>query len=348
MAAGSYRGKHYTEWVETVKDLKRDGRLDEALSLLNGLVKAVEGEAKNEGWGVAPWYYEQIAIICRKQGDLAGELAILQRYDKQPAAPGASPSKMAARLRKVTELVAAAEAAKAPPACPACGVVLTERPSRSATCPECGASIVVRRRAGQAQLFTREQMTELRASDVAAREREKNLLLAGRIGYDEAAFDAQAVELTRRFGSAALPGDVYWALSNRRVTDLSRGADMAGLSSLYLEQARFLHAEGRDWTLAATLRAQVTLASLTRYPELIFLRCPCRPCRELPRRTYTHGELKSEMPVPHRDCERPPCVCVPSPKRDPDGGMTVTYGTDLPQTQAPAPKKPSLLRRLFG
>lgn len=348
MAAGNYRGKHYTEWVDKVKELKRDDRLDDALTLLNGLVKAVESEAKSTGHGVPPFYYEQIAIICRKRGDLAGELAILQRYDSQPAAPGSGAPKMAARLRKVNEMVTAAVEADAPPACPGCGVVLPEKPAKSATCPECGGGIVVRKRAGQAQLFTLEQAAELKVSDAAARERDKVLLLAGRIGFDEAAFDAQADELTARFGTPALLGDVYWALSNRRVIELSKDNDTFGLSSVYYEQAQFLHAEGRDWTQSATLRVQSTMASLSRYPELVFMRCPCPPCQTLPWRTYTHDELEASMPVPHLDCQKPPCVCVPSPKRDADGGLTVTYEIDLDAISARAAKKPSLFKRIFG
>src|SRR5687767_984356 len=55
---GSWNGRHYTEYVETVKILKREGRLNEALTLLEHLVDATEQEADAMNWGVAPWYYE--------------------------------------------------------------------------------------------------------------------------------------------------------------------------------------------------------------------------------------------------------------------------------------------------
>lgn len=45
MVTGDVRGRHYTEWVETVKALKRDGRLDEAEALLLECVVATELEA---------------------------------------------------------------------------------------------------------------------------------------------------------------------------------------------------------------------------------------------------------------------------------------------------------------
>lgn len=99
--SGSRDGKHYTEWVETVKLLKREGRLDEAVDLLGQLVAATENEARrNAGWGVAPWYYEQLAIIHAKRGESDAELEILERYAEQPHAPGNSPAKMTERLKK--------------------------------------------------------------------------------------------------------------------------------------------------------------------------------------------------------------------------------------------------------
>ena len=41
---GYVDGRHYTEYVKTVKQLKRDGRLDEAVALLLRLVDATEAE----------------------------------------------------------------------------------------------------------------------------------------------------------------------------------------------------------------------------------------------------------------------------------------------------------------
>jgi hypothetical protein len=99
--SGFYGGKHYTEYVETVKDLKRRGPRDEVVELLGHLVNATENEARNNpGWGVAPWYYEQLAMIYAEHGDVDAEVAILERYAAQPHAPGAKPRHMAARLEK--------------------------------------------------------------------------------------------------------------------------------------------------------------------------------------------------------------------------------------------------------
>jgi hypothetical protein len=96
---GVVRGRHFSEWVETVKQLKRESRDDEAVALLLELVDATEAEAAaHPGWGVAPWYYEQLAIIYRRRGSLAAELGILERYARGPHAPGVMPVKLQARL----------------------------------------------------------------------------------------------------------------------------------------------------------------------------------------------------------------------------------------------------------
>lgn len=98
---GLVDGKHYTTYVDTVKQLKREGKLDEAEALLLRLVDATEQEASVEGSGVAPGYYEQVAIVRSKRGDLEGELEILRRFARQQHAPGVLPAKLLLRKRKV-------------------------------------------------------------------------------------------------------------------------------------------------------------------------------------------------------------------------------------------------------
>lgn len=105
-AAGSVDGDHYTDHVERVKQLKREKKHQEAIDLLSKLVDATENESKEagEGWGVAPWYYEQLAILYRKENRYDDEIAILERYGRQPKAPGAGPGKLAERLKKARRL----------------------------------------------------------------------------------------------------------------------------------------------------------------------------------------------------------------------------------------------------
>ena len=103
---GFVEGKHFTDHVERVKQLKKEGRHDKAIKLLLKLVAATETESKEaEGpSGVAPWYYEQLAIIYRKEKQYGDEVAILERYEKQPKAQGASPGKLAKRLKQARTL----------------------------------------------------------------------------------------------------------------------------------------------------------------------------------------------------------------------------------------------------
>jgi len=108
--SGFVDGKHYTTHAEEVRRLKRSGDFEHAEALLLRLVEATETEARAKQWGVAPWYYEQLAIIYGKRKQLAAELAILERYERQPKAPGASPSKLAERLARLRAKVAQAGA----------------------------------------------------------------------------------------------------------------------------------------------------------------------------------------------------------------------------------------------
>lgn len=103
-AAGKVLGRYYVDWVEPIKDLKRRGDLPEAERILLACVDGVEREAAVTGSGVAPWYYEQLAIIYRKQDRLADEVMILQRYVRQKHAPGSKPDELADRLVKASEL----------------------------------------------------------------------------------------------------------------------------------------------------------------------------------------------------------------------------------------------------
>lgn len=100
---GLHQGKHYTEYVDDVKALKRHQAHEEALVLLGHLMDAVEEESAAEDSGVAPWYYEQTAIVCRKLRDFDGEVAVLERFAAQKHAPGATGPELLQRLEKARE-----------------------------------------------------------------------------------------------------------------------------------------------------------------------------------------------------------------------------------------------------
>lgn len=109
--AGTENGIHYTETPDIVRELKREGKHEQAIQLLLESVDLTEKEAQfaGEGWGVAPWYYEQLAILYRKQKKYNDEVAILERYDRQPKARGVMPKKLAERLIKARLLAKKAQ-----------------------------------------------------------------------------------------------------------------------------------------------------------------------------------------------------------------------------------------------
>ena len=52
---GFYNGRHFTTYVDQVKQLKKDNQLEKAKLLLIYLVGATESEDRVDKRGVAPW-----------------------------------------------------------------------------------------------------------------------------------------------------------------------------------------------------------------------------------------------------------------------------------------------------
>jgi hypothetical protein len=103
---GTIQGHHYTFWPDTVRALKRDGRVDEALALVLECVEAAERDAPSWGGGIPPWYTEAAGIIYRKRKEFAAEIAILQRYERK--SPPRHRGAFSERIVKVQELMAKA------------------------------------------------------------------------------------------------------------------------------------------------------------------------------------------------------------------------------------------------
>ena len=103
---GYIDGKHYTEYLDSINGLKRAQRTDDAIELLLNCVDATEAEDRVTQWGVAPEYYEQLAILYRKEKRFRDEVSILERFSMQRKAPGALLPKLEVRLAKAKELLA--------------------------------------------------------------------------------------------------------------------------------------------------------------------------------------------------------------------------------------------------
>lgn len=102
---GFVNGRHYTEWVGRVRDLRRSGDDAEALALLEKLMHATLQETAATGLPPAPWYFEQAAIIHRKSQDPAAEVAVLKRFLAGMPAGFEVPPQIPDRLRKAEALV---------------------------------------------------------------------------------------------------------------------------------------------------------------------------------------------------------------------------------------------------
>jgi hypothetical protein len=99
-----YEFEHFTDAVEMIKELKRDGSYDEALDVLEWCMYQTEAESRDTGQGVAPWYYEQASIIYGKDDRYEEEVNVLERYERQKHAPGVKPEKLLTRLERARTL----------------------------------------------------------------------------------------------------------------------------------------------------------------------------------------------------------------------------------------------------
>lgn len=89
------RGKHHFEWIEPIKQLKREGKHDEALALLE---QCREASILEMGDRPTAWYFEQEAIIRRKNKEPEKEVEILKDYIRRSAEPS---QKLVQRLKKL-------------------------------------------------------------------------------------------------------------------------------------------------------------------------------------------------------------------------------------------------------
>jgi len=111
------RSQHFSQWVEQIRELKRQGQPELALVLLLECVDATERDG--QGPFPAPWYTWAAAVIFRQRRDYAAEVEILERWvnassgDGDRSVWGASALRMFPRLERARDL--AQEAARSIP-----------------------------------------------------------------------------------------------------------------------------------------------------------------------------------------------------------------------------------------
>jgi predicted RNA-binding Zn-ribbon protein involved in translation (DUF1610 family) len=303
---GTYQGRHYTEWVDEVKRLKRENLLDEAETLLMGLINATESEAREKGWrDPAPAYYRDLAIIYRKQHRYQDEIGVLTRYMEFV---GDFDGAFADRRRKAQRLQDQVDAiVNQSTACPYCETDLEQVQQRSGPCPECGEHIVVRTLRGAKLMMTKAQQAEEKHQKV----RDAALGKANQAGATTEEFDAEEEALRGRL-DVALPMDVFWSLANRKAIEGAAASDWAAAASAYGAMAERLVEEGKDpygvYAKAVKYRLMTRLEYTPPDRVLFVSGCDCPPCQVEPRK-LTFAEALENPPIPHVECEEKICHC---------------------------------------
>jgi hypothetical protein len=98
-------GYHFSYYVAEVIRLKKLSKSEELEMLLHRLIQATEAGDNISHWGVAPWYFEELAKLYRKQKNYEREVLILERYAKHRHGPGVKPQKLEDRLIKARILL---------------------------------------------------------------------------------------------------------------------------------------------------------------------------------------------------------------------------------------------------
>ncbi len=70
-----------------ILELKRAGKADEAVRMLETLIDIVEEKAREHECGVPHWYYDQLAKLHRKSGKSKAEIRTLERWAARAHAP---------------------------------------------------------------------------------------------------------------------------------------------------------------------------------------------------------------------------------------------------------------------
>lgn len=87
-------GRHYSEYSEVINGLIKQGKYDAAKKLLTEIIRIIESVAICKGEGVAPWYYEKLAMVYKKMNDKDSEIQVLKQFLSQPKARGVRPRKI--------------------------------------------------------------------------------------------------------------------------------------------------------------------------------------------------------------------------------------------------------------
>lgn len=103
--AEEVEGRHFSSFVSNVRLLKKLGKTKQLEILLNRLIDAIEAGDNISHYGVAPWYYEELAKLYRRNKDYAKEVEILERFSNHRHAHGSKPAILELRYKRAKELL---------------------------------------------------------------------------------------------------------------------------------------------------------------------------------------------------------------------------------------------------
>jgi len=92
-------GRQYFDWLDDIKAWIKNGEFERAELKLLRIIDFIE--ENDSEYGVAPAYYEKLAILYSRLKRPKDELDILVRYSKQKHAPGKKAEKLLSRLEDV-------------------------------------------------------------------------------------------------------------------------------------------------------------------------------------------------------------------------------------------------------
>ncbi len=211
-------------------------------------------------------------------------------------------------------------------ACPHCGVVLDPPPKQSRKCPDCRESIVVRTDPDSKAklLLTEFGAEEFDRAKKARSARNKVLRQLPVLGLEEGAYLLEERRLSKQFGRAPSPGDVYWGLANSTLQQLvpSPGKNAHQIKQIYWQMGLHLLAEGRSreevqrqqkeshrWGLTGELKGWQGFVDVGDRLAVVRTDTCCETCGALDGTEYTYKEAIDKLPLPQAECEKEWCTC---------------------------------------
>ena len=101
---GFFRGRQIWTYMEDVRHLIQTRRLDEAETLLNGILDAEELFSRASNTALYPDFYNRLMWVYRRKHDLLAERNLLRRYAAQRRAHSRLEKQMLIRLGELEAL----------------------------------------------------------------------------------------------------------------------------------------------------------------------------------------------------------------------------------------------------